>query len=50
MTDKLVEVNCQTPNCKNKVMIKPNHPYFGILCSDCNKPISYEYKNEKSSR
>ena len=42
MTDeRFVEVNCQTPNCKNKVKILKGAPYFGILCSECIKPKEY---------
>jgi len=47
MENKLVEVDCQRPGCKNKVMVKKNHPYFGILCIKCSIPIVYEYKNEQ---
>ncbi len=33
---ELIEVPCQSCG-KEKVMVIPNHPYFGILCPKCFK-------------
>jgi ribosomal protein S27E len=37
----LVEVPCQQCG-KNKVVVEKNHPYFGILCSECRRPTVYK--------
>jgi len=34
---KQIETECQTTNCKNKVMILADTPYYGILCKECLK-------------
>lgn len=43
--NETIEVLCQ--NCKKrKVRILANHPYFGILCSECMKPNIYQFRKE----
>jgi len=39
----MIETECQTPGCKNKVLIEEGKKYFGILCSECSKPKTYSY-------
>jgi len=47
MENKLVEIDCQSPGCKTKVMIRKNTPYFGVLCPEHSKSQVYTYKNER---
>ena len=41
-----VKVRCQNPGCKNDVEVIPNHPYFGIICSECQKKNTIIYSKK----
>ena len=41
-----IQVKCETPGCNNKVWVRKNQPYFGILCSECSKPKSWVAEDE----
>jgi hypothetical protein len=34
---EIIEVDCQTIKCKNKVKIEKNSQYYGIFCKECLK-------------
>ena len=48
--NKTITVKCQSCN-KNDVIILENHPYFGILCSECSKrhPFTLSNNTNKSN-
>lgn len=43
---EIIEVNCQTVGCKNKVTVIKYTPYFGVFCKECLNRHSKIYSKE----